>query len=490
MVQAILFDFDNTIANTKSIEAIRENRRYEDLTADTMAEVEIYREVPEMLQKLRAANVKLGLVTNSGRTYIDRVMHHLDLTTTFDTVVSYSDVGPLGAKPAPDGLLRALENIGVKASLEVLYVGDDNVDHEAAYKAGITPVMPAWATRSPVSIAPALEMNTDMVVEYVADPSGFKLFAERCAELRSAKFQRNELPFLPLDSEGNVVTVREDMVGFGLGRYFSKKSAATAWLHNNHPLSLEIASKDDAPAFVVPPHWVDMFAHVIRKAPEFVFKDRAPFDIVTVVPCKSGRDPRLERLLETISHQFSGESGSPFFIPDIFFFVQDAQSQKSLNRYQRSMESKRALHLNSAYAAELIGKRILVIDDVITTGSTISRTRQLALEAGASHVLAVAVAKTVSIAKEERSCPDCGRAMRVVSPKNSGPFWSCTGFRAAIRPCTHTEDLVSKTCPNCGRLMRIRTNSYTGKKFWGCLGYNATPQCNYSSEIDLSEMPS
>jgi predicted RNA-binding Zn-ribbon protein involved in translation (DUF1610 family) len=80
--------------------------------------------------------------------------------------------------------------------------------------------------------------------------------------------------------------------------------------------------------------------------------------------------------------------------------------------------------------------------------------------------------------------------MRVVSPKNSGPFWSCTGFRAAIRPCTHTEDLVSKTCPNCGRLMRIRTNSYTGKKFWGCLGYNATPQCNYSSEIDLSEMPS
>lgn len=490
MIQAILFDFDNTIANTKSIEAIRETRRYDDLTAETMAEVKVYREVPEMLWRLRAAGVKLGVVTNSARGYIERVMRHLQLTTTFDTVVTYSDVGAAGAKPAPNGLLLALQNLGVKASFEILYIGDDNVDHEASYKAGITPVMPAWASRIPVSIAPALEMNTDMVLEYVVDPSGFKLFAERCAELRTAHFERRELPFLPLDGEGNVVTVREDMVGFGLGRYFSKKSAATAWLHSGHALSQEIASKDDAPQFVAPLHWVDMLEHVIRKAPEFAFDDGAPFDIVTVVPGKAGRDPRLERLLETIAKRFAGTLDSPRFIPDVFFFIEDAVSQKSLNRYERSMESKRALHLNQSYSAQLAGKRILVIDDVITTGATIGRTRQLALDAGASHVLAAAVAKTVSIAKEERSCAVCRRAMRVVSSKTHGAFWSCTGYGAAIAPCTHTEDLVSKTCPRCARPMRIRTNRHTSEKFWGCTGFNETPQCSYSTNIDPSEMPS
>lgn len=490
MVPAILFDFDNTIANTESLREIRETGRYDDLDEESMAKVRLYKPVPELLATLRAKGIRLGVVTNSGSGYIRRVFDHLELNDKFDTVVTYSDVKAEGMKPSPKGLQLALHNLGLKASAEILYVGDENHDHVAAYHAGITPVMPSWATRKAVSMAPALEMSSRMLLDYVSDPDEYRLFAERCAELQTAVYDRKQVYFLPLDLSANVVTVKDEMSSFCLGRYYSQKAASTAWLHDHHALSQEIVKKEEQATFEIPPYWVQMLAHVVRKGPKFAFEDKHPFDVLTVIPGKKGKDPRLERLLAEMQVLMAADEHKPQFIPDVLYFVDDALSQKRLGRADRSFEARRALQINERQAAQLVGKTVLVIDDVVTTGSTLERAQELCMRAGAAKAMGLAIAKTVSIMEDERQCVMCGRPMKVKKAGASGDrFWGCSGYRDEENPCKHTEPLIKKECPRCERAMRIRTNGRTGEKFWGCTGFRETPQCNYSENMDPNEMP-
>jgi predicted amidophosphoribosyltransferase len=71
----------------------------------------------------------------------------------------------------------------------------------------------------------------------------------------------------------------------------------------------------------------------------------------------------------------------------------DAEKQSSMG----SAEKRRA-NIAGAYKAadpELVeGKRILLIDDIVTTGSTLSECAKTLLSAGAAEVLCAAVART------------------------------------------------------------------------------------------------
>lgn len=491
-VPAILFDFDNTIASTNSIQEIRENGDYEQLTPETMAKVRPYKPVPELLKAIREAGVKIGIVTNSGRGYVRRVLEHIGLKDAFDTIVTYTDVKRDGMKPSPKGIQLALKNLGVEPSPVVLYVGDDDHDHVASYRAGVKPVMPSWATKKPVSTAPALELSSAQLLEYLADPDGYKLFAERAAELGTATYERKAVYFLPLDDSANVVTMQNEMTSFCLGRYFSQKASATALIHETHTLSQEIQRKETQDPFVLPNHWAGVLAHTIRNGPAFVFGDAATrFEVVTVVPGKSGKDPRLERLLQAVDQEMAQDAVRPAFVPDLFYYIEGAQSQKNLRLVERSFEANRSLQISPNRAATVKGKRVLIIDDVTTTGATMLRARTLALDAGAASAHGVALAKTVSILEEERPCPVCARSLRVKRNSKTGEhFWGCTGFSDQENPCKYAEPLLMKPCPVCERPMRIRTNGRTGEKFWSCSGWKMTPSCNHTEDVVAGDLPS
>lgn len=490
MVDAILFDFDNTLANTNSLTEIRESGRYELLTPEVLAHVRLYAPVSTILKKLRDRGVKLGLVTNSGEKYVQTLLVHLKINNIFDVVVTYGDVKLEGKKPSPKGLQLALARLGVEPDASILYIGDDNNDQLAAYRAGITPIHPTWASRRPISVAPAIEMSSDMLIDYIDNTDEYRLFAEQCAIRKSAVFERNGVYFLPLDSEGNIVPLKSEMASFCLGRYYSQKGATTAWLHDAHPLSKEIASKADQHPFVAPQHWIDLLAHVVRHSAEFAFDGQFQFDIVTVIPSKLGQDPRLEKILNRVYEAIKGDDYIPDFVEDLFFYVPDAVSQKTLARHERQYEANRALQFNPARSGAILGKRILIIDDVLTSGATLARARSLLETAGAIKAMGVSIAKTVSIIEDERPCPACHRMMRVRRNQNDGiRFWGCTGYHDEQDRCTHTEPLVKKECARCHRPMRIRTNSRTKEKFWGCSGYNQNPTCNHTEPFDLSEMP-
>lgn len=476
-MNTVIFDFDNTIANTTSLEGIRKSQAWSSLSAEAMVEVSVYPKALELLVALKAAGVRMAIVTNSPAQYLQAVLNHLRITDYFDVLVTYTDVGVDGKKPSPAGINLALEKLGIQPSLDIAYVGDDRIDYEAAYKAGVLPVMPTWADPISVSTPPAIEMSSSMLLEFANNSQDFKLMAERCADLGILRKPSREHYILALDESASVVSSTRQMVGICLGRYFSRNSEITAPLHSNHSLSRQIAEKEEGD-FVIPQAWVDMLVHVILKSPAFLFEDGRGFDLVTVIPAKLGKDPRLERLLEMVADNLTSQGSSITFDAAIFYYLDDAKSQKTLMRTEREDEAVRSLHLASGKVSKIQGQRVLIIDDVVTTGATLRRARTLLKENGAASCYGLAIAKTVSIAGTERQCETCGRVMRVRTNRNTGElFWGCTGF-FEDKACTAIVDIVTRTCRVCGDPMRVK-KSRENKMFWGCTGY-VKNRCTYT----------
>lgn len=480
MNQAVIFDFDNTLSNTDILSSIRESRRYSDLTDDVLSRVHLYRPVLSILKGLREKKVKTGIVTNSGKEYIDILLRYLKIECYFDVVISYTDVSQSRGKPSPAGLLLALERLGVVPSTNVLYIGDSNIDHEAAYRAGITPVQPTWASRESVSIAPSIQMSSMDVLRWVSDSCEYQLFAERCSQEQTDVFRRKEAYFIGLDDYANVVPLKKNVTCLCFGRYFSQKGVVTSKLHDQHPLSQDIKKKDESSFKEVPDYWVGLFAKSIKSSYSYFFGERGgAFDIVTVIPSKKGKIPRLENLLDRIERDFFENSDLRFY-PDIFYFLEGAISLKTLGRDDRNFEAQRSLMLNDKYQKMLRGKNILVIDDITTTGATIRRARSLLLNSEVKSVYGMLMAKTVSIIEEEKRCDACGRLMRIKRNSHTGErFFGCTGFYDEERPCNNTEAIEKQDCPRCSRPMRQNVNRATGERFWSCTGWNQEPECNY-----------
>ncbi len=60
------------------------------------------------------------------------------------------------------------------------------------------------------------------------------------------------------------------------------------------------------------------------------------------------------------------------FIPDLVKRVRHTSTQTKLNRDERIDNMKDAFELNKKYKDEIFGKKIIVVDDVVTTGSTMN----------------------------------------------------------------------------------------------------------------------
>ncbi|MDA4112970.1 MAG: HAD family hydrolase [Thaumarchaeota archaeon] len=88
----------------------------------------------ELLDRLRAKDVRLATLTNSGRAPSEWLLKQHDLLRRFDFTLSRDDVSKL--KPSPDGVLEAVEMMGLPKE-EVVYVGDSVIDVKAAKAAGV-----------------------------------------------------------------------------------------------------------------------------------------------------------------------------------------------------------------------------------------------------------------------------------------------------------------------------------------------------------------
>lgn len=483
VLKAAIFDLDNTLLNTESLRAYREEGRFSEITNELRAETRIYKPVLNMLRRLRDAGVSLGVLTNSPSSYAIPLLRHHDLEQYFSAVVTYSHVGHDGKKPSPKGLIHTLGALGISDPSAAIYVGDEAIDVMAAYRAGVYPITPTWATRKSMSLAPYASLSSAGVMEIIGDIEEKMLFAERCSIHGGTEFARKDARFLALDENSDVAPIRTKLRTFCLGRYFSQKNETTALLHDRHALSLEIAKKDHVDDYR-PPEWMaDMLFKVIKSSPQFLFDgDGRKIDLVTIIPRKPGKLERLEYVLADMRAIAEGLGVRLDFDPEVFYF--DGDAAKSLRGHSASQrKEEQNAHLHIAKIKQVEERNVIVIDDVVTTGATINRAIDLLYSAGCSSAYGIGVAKTVSISEEKKPCPKCRRDMLIRKNHGTGErFWSCSGYMDA-RACTHTEPLEVIVCPRCSRTMRLQKNKRDGSHFMSCSGWNKVPKCNYTYTV-------
>lgn len=129
--------------------------------------------------------------------------------------------------------------------------------------------------------------------------------------------------------------------------------------------------------------------------------DASEFDVVTAVPLHP-HDKKLRGFnqSELIAKELSQMLGKPY--RRLLQKIRRTKPQKAL-KY-----SERIVNMDGAFAAKkpqkVASKRVLLIDDVCTTGSTLSECEYILRKAGASTVKCACFAKTILRHKEKEDC--------------------------------------------------------------------------------------
>ncbi|MCY1703940.1 HAD-IA family hydrolase [Deinococcus sp. SL84] len=143
-VQAVLFDLDDTLVDSGHLESFRLNRDRQGLEG-ALPDLKAPPNMHEQLRRL-GQSLPLGVVTTAPRWYAERLLTHLYPDIRWQALVTYGDVQR--RKPDPQGLLMAVEQLGLAPSSEIAYVGDQETDLEAARRAGLLPVQARWCCDS------------------------------------------------------------------------------------------------------------------------------------------------------------------------------------------------------------------------------------------------------------------------------------------------------------------------------------------------------
>lgn len=486
-VDAVLFDLDQTLVNTSKLAGYRETRDLEGLL-ENIEQSKLYKPVQKILLEIIKKGIKLGLVTNSPRWYVNEILKFHSIEH-FDAVICYDDVGSGGKKPSPNGINLALDKLGLNKDSNVIYVGDLGTDIEAAYYADVKPIAPSWASRDPIDLVPAAVLCSSSLISLLDDYDGICLLADKCAQTKSYNYKSEEVSFLPLNEDGQVVALnKEDIKLITFGRYFSQQSELTATYHENHALSKDIYAKEHSETYVSPQYWAELLARVSVTLPMYIFDDEnCFFDIITVIPSKQGKNPRLENLLKRT--KFLSDAPSEF-IPDLFKFDAGAKSSKTLGgKAARSKELNEKLHVKDKYKNAIAGKTVLIIDDVITTGATFKRAFELLNETGTAMSFGVCIAKTVSVHKKNKFCPQCSRLLALRTNTNTGiHFWACTGYNDTEKnnKCAHTESIIVKKCPRCVDSYGLikKPSKFGNSYFLACRSYGTDDACGYMENVE------
>ncbi|TMN83768.1 MULTISPECIES: HAD-IA family hydrolase [unclassified Pseudoalteromonas] len=455
-ISAVLFDLDDTLVFSSHLKSARETRDIRALRR-LLPSTQLCKNILTLIEGLSRKGIPLGIVTNSPKWYADEVLNYFELFGYFSVIVYYDDVRP-NIKPSPLGINLALERLSISKPESVLYIGDHQVDIDAAYSSHVIPIAPTWADTK-IPQMPACVICTKALLKEIDSIENIRLLAESASDNTNLYFQiGREFYFCPINLEAQVVMPgRRNIQIITFGRYFSTKSKITANLAASHKLSIDIQSKEQNSNFEAPKYWVDTFVFALQRIPQYLYRNNEGVDIVTVIPAKQLKNKRLERMLRRI-HEKSGLDYH--FIDDIFQFSENAISLKTVNgRRERQVAVNGQLHLNQKYKGKLKGAKIIILDDVVTTGATFKRAISLLEVEEAEKVLGLCLAKTVHPIGDTETCDRCNRPMRCLTNKYGIKFWACTGYQEPI-PCNHAKGITIKDCPRCAKELVLKSSQY------------------------------
>ncbi|MCB9879395.1 MAG: HAD-IA family hydrolase [Planctomycetes bacterium] len=360
--------------------------------------------------QLKTFGYSIGVVTASPRWYAEQLLKTFGIE--YDELVAYHDTE--AHKPDPEPIKLALERLGADPKRS-FHVGDAAIDFEASYHARVQAIGAGWGVEdfeSLSSVAPDLLLFRPDRLLGVAE------FERRgyVAEVRAAAGE-------PLLHLGSLLRCGGSVPRYALGRYFTTGDSR----HGSSRLSAHVLSlkNADGPAAAFGQALGDGLSKLKWK----------PHFIVPVPPKPSQTRNRFEALL---GH------AEPHLDSGIKVYVDGLRCVKEIDGYKNMKPDDRAAAVRGAFESKYTwgGGRVLLVDDVLTTGETVAECARVLLKNKASEV------RILALAKDQRS-------------------------------------LEIKLCPICGLRMKVRTNSQSGEKFWGCSGWKAPPEtgCNYTESL-------
>jgi HAD superfamily hydrolase (TIGR01549 family) len=401
MPGTFLFDLDMTLVDSSALAQMRRFQMWDNVRKN----MNLIRAFPaqgsaaphELPGLLKADGQTVGIATTSPEWYATAVLKAFHIP--YDVLVSYGDTE--NHKPDPEPIQEALQRLGIAATPESLYIGDDVGDIEAAYHAGVTSVAVRWG---PASI---FELSSSAPDIFMSKASTL-LRRER---LGGRGYIGEALTSgWPFHSHwGSILHCDDDPTVYALGRYFTASDPR----HANSALSAAVLSlkNNDTHAKILG----EAFGKAIANL------DWAP-DYVVPVPMKpSQQRNRFEHLLNEAVN---------YFDEDIELELKGLRCVKEIEGYKQMNALERAGAIKGAFQSNFKwnGNKLLLVDDVYTTGETTAECVRTLTASGGGEV------RIMTLAKDQRV-------------------------------------FSRKVCPACGRSMKIRTNSTTNVKFWGCSGY-------------------
>ena len=144
--------------------------------------------------------------------------------------------------------------------------------------------------------------------------------------------------------------------------------------------------------------WASFFASLLLTAPGVgqALAGLQPTDLILPVPLSKERlQTRGFNQAWEIAAALASQSGSPARASSTLLLrVKNTRPQTELKREARLDNVKGAFQIDPLRAAELKGKRVVLIDDVMTSGASLFTAASVIRSAGAAHITGIVLART------------------------------------------------------------------------------------------------
>lgn len=410
MPKAFLFDLDMTLVDSAALADLRRQQMWSQVAKSMHLirpfKAEVGFAAHEAPGKVMAKDIPVAIVTSSPRHYAEAVVGAFGIEC--DELVAYGDTTEHKPDPAP--IIEALKRLGIKASRDVYYVGDDGIDVEAAYHAGVSSIGVAWGIESLFgmsSTAPDILINEPKQLTRAIDLDQLGYIGERMAG--DEKFSSHWGSVLHCDDDGSDA--------YALGRYMTASDPR----HARHHLSRAILTLKDSDKDA------EMLGDALGRG--IAEADISTRYVVPVPPKPSQERHRFKLVLDAAkAHLQKGMTVSM----DGLRCVKEVENYKSKGPLERAAAIRGAFETDYKWN----GTDVLLVDDVYTTGETIAECTRVLKQNGAGEV------RTIVLGKDQRAfvrkrC-ECGRTMKIRKNKLGVQFWGCSGYPDF---CRRTEDL-------------------------------------------------